>query len=813
LRLALRIFGWLLTLLVLAGGGLAWWLLFRPLPQIDGSARLPGLQNQVTVDRDIWGIPHVRASSLADMAEAQGYVMAQDRLWQMDLLRRVARGQLSEILGPVALPVDRHFRLLRFGPAADRDTTLLDEESRIVMEAYSRGVNQFIEQHRKNLPVEFKLLKYQPQPWQPSDSLVIGAYMYETLTETWEEKFNRAQVIARVGPAKAKDLFSIDAALDHFVVGDPDQPGDGSQRSGDPGDEDDDDDMSQDDVLKAGAQSPNSPAFTDLTSALAPAVLEWVGDSQRDIRHALGSNNWVVSGDHTATGKPLLANDTHLELSVPPIWYQMHLTCPGWNVKGFTLPGAPLVIVGHNDRIAWGFTNNGADVQDLYVETFNPAQPDEYKVNGKWLKAQTVDELIHVKGAPDEHFSVTITRHGPVVRKEGNTSYSLRWTATEPGALANTYNRLGKAQSWKEFREVMKSVWGPAQNVVYADVRGNIGYLMAARVPIRKKGRGEVPIPGDTDAYEWKGYIPFDELPQVFNPDDGLIVTANARVVGPDYKPYLTDRWEEPYRTARIWDLLHDKHDLRPADMMKVQADTYSYPDVFLAEQLVPAAKISAPKDARAQKLISLANDWNGIADPDSVVVPFLEGTRRAALKLVLQPVLGNDANLYQWRSTTFLQRVLTERPPSWLPSAYKNYDELLAAAADQSVQYLEKDSGSPKIEDWPWKHFDALEMLHPLGREGWLKRLFSITGKPQGGTAFSPRAATRHHGPAMRFVANPGNWDDSLMLVPSGQSGQLGSSHYSDQFRYWYEGIPILAPFTDSAQSATRKHSLILKP
>jgi penicillin amidase len=814
LRIALRIVGWLLTLTVLSCGGLAWWLFYRPLPQVDGLAYLPGLQGQVTVDRDVWGIPHVRASSLADMAEAQGYVVAQDRLWQMDLLRRVARGQLSEILGAGTVAIDKHFRLLRFGPAAERDAARLDEESRIIMEAYSRGVNKFIEQHQNNLPVEFKLLKYQAQPWQPSDSLVIGAYMYETLTETWEEKFNRAQVFARVGPDKGKDLFSVDAALDHFVVGDPDQPGGGSQRSGDPDDEDDEDDMSQDDVLKAGAQTPNTQfGFTDLTTALAPSVVQWLDESQRNIRHTLGSNNWVVSGDHTATGKPLLANDTHLELGIPPIWYQMHLSCPGWNVKGFTLPGAPLVIIGHNDRIAWGFTNNGADVQDLYIESFNPAQSDEYKANGKWLKAQIVDEVIHVKGAPDEHFPVTITRHGPVVKTDGSTGYALRWTATEPGALANTYNRLGKAQNWKEFREVMKSVWGPAQNAVYADIRGNIGYLMAARVPLRKKGRGELPVPGDTDAFEWKGYIPFDELPQILNPEDGLIVTANARVVGPDYKPYLTDHWEEPYRTARIWDLLHDRHDLRPADMMKVQADTYSYPDVFLAEQLAPAAKLSAPKDPRTQKLIALAKDWNGIADPDSIAVPFLEATRRATLKLILQPALGADTNLYQWRSTAFLQRVLTERPPSWLPSGYKNYDELLVAAADESVQQLEKDSGSPKIENWPWKRFDSLEMLHPLGREGWLKKLFSITGKPQGGTAFSPRAATRHHGPAMRFVANPGNWDDSLMLIPAGQSGQLGSSHYSDQFRHWYEGIPILAPFSDSAQSATRKHTLTLKP
>jgi len=272
LRLALRIVGWLLTLVIVAGGGLAWWLLFRPLPQIDGTTALPGLQNQVTVDRDIWGIPHVRASSLADMAEAQGYVMAQDRLWQMDLLRRVARGQLSEIVGPVALPLDRKFRLLRLGPAADREVTTFDDESRAVMEAYSRGVNKFIEQHQNKLPVEFTLLKYKPQPWQPSDSLAVAGYMYETLTQRWEDELDRAQVTARVGQEKAKDLFSTEASLDHFVVGDPDQPGDGSQRSGDADDEDDDDDMAPDDVLKASA--PAQPDFPDVTSALAPAVVQ-----------------------------------------------------------------------------------------------------------------------------------------------------------------------------------------------------------------------------------------------------------------------------------------------------------------------------------------------------------------------------------------------------------------------------------------------------------------------------------------------------------------------------------------------------------
>ena len=819
MRILLRIVGWILTVIIAVVGGIAWWLFVRPLPQVDGTASLPGLQHEVTVERDVWGIPHVRAASLADMAEAQGYVMAQDRLWQMDLLRRVARGQLSEILGPAAIPLDKQFRLLRFGPAAERDVNLLDEESRIAIEAYARGVNKFIEQHQNKLPVEFTMLKYQPQPWLPADSLAIAGYMYQTLTNTWEDELDRAKVTARVGTDRAKDLFSQEAAMDHFVVGDPDRPGDGSQRSGkDPADEEDDD-MTPDDVLKAGAASP-PPGFPDVTSALVPEIVRWVGESQRDIRHALGSNNWVVSGNHTATGKPILANDTHLELSIPPIWYEMHLTCPGWNVKGFTLPGAPLVVIGHNDRIAWGFTNNGADVQDLYVETFNPAQPDEYKVNGKWVKAELADEIIHVKNTVHghtwvtaEHFRVTITRHGPVMRRNGDTGYALRWTATEPGGLANTYSRLGKAQNWKEFREIMKNVWGPAQNVVYADIAGNIGYVMAARVPIRKKGHGEVPVPGDTDLYEWKGYIPFEELPQALNPDDGLIVTANARVVGKDFIPYLTDRWEEPYRTARIWDLLHDRHDLRPTDMLKVQADTYSYPDVFIAEQLAPAAKIAVAKDPRTAKLIELSKDWNGIADADSTVVPFLEGTRRAALKLILQPVLGDETQFYEWRSTAFLQRMLTERPKGWLPATYKTYDELLVAAADESVKLLERDSGSARIEDWEWKKFDSLDMLHPLGREGWLKKLFSITGKPQGGTAFSPRAATRHHGPAMRMVASVGDWDNSLMVITGGESGQLGSSHYSDQFEYWYEGKPVGAPFSDAAEAMVRKHTLTLKP
>jgi penicillin G amidase len=819
LRTILRILVWTLLIIAIVAGATAWWFIYRPLPQLDGSISLPDLQKEVTVERDNWGVPHIRAASLVDAVEAQGYVVAQDRLWQLDLMRRASRGQLSEIFGPLALKSDKQFRTFGFSRAADRDFAAMDKDSRALMEAYARGVNAFIQQHQNTLPLEFTLLKYKPQPWQPTDSLVIAGYMYQTLTDTWERELDRAKVEERVGADRSKALFAVDAPMDHFVVGDPDVPNDGSQASrGDPDDDDDDDDdMPTDSILKAAVPSPTGvgtpETFADITSALWPSVQGYLEETQSEIRKGLGSNNWVVSGAHTATGKPLLANDTHLELSIPPIWYEIHLTAPGFNAKGFTLPGAPLIVIGHNDRIAWGFTNNGADVQDLYIETFNPAAPDEYRVNGAWVKAQIFDETILVKGQADEHLRVVVTRHGPVVHQEGDKVYALRWTALEPGGLGSTYNWLSTAKNWHEFREVMKRVWGPGQNAVYADVEGNIGYIMAARVPIRKKGHGEVPVPGDTDTYEWTGYIPFDQLPKALNPDSGLIVTANARVVGPNYKPYLTDRWEEPYRTARIYDLLHDKTNLRPIDMLKVETDTYSYPHAFLADQMASAAKKVQPKDARAKKLVDGLKDWNGIADADSSMVSFLVMARRAALELILDPYLGKDTNLYSWRSTVFLQKVLTDRPAKWLPPAYKNYDELLATTADRAVAMLAEQTKSERVDDWQWKELNSLDMLHPIGREGFLKHLLSITGKPQSGTGYSVRAATKRHGPSMRFIANLANWDDSILLIPAGESGQVGSGHYTDQFSYWYEGKPIVSPYSDAAEAKSRKHTLTLKP
>jgi penicillin amidase len=816
-RTILRLLLWIAGVVVVIVATAIWWYVYRPLPQLDGSVSLPGLMSEVSVERDNWGVPHIRAGSVEDLAEAQGYVMAQDRLWQMDLLRRAARGQLSEVLGPATLEIDKDFRILNFSRAVERDFGMMDPEARRMMEAYARGVNEYVQQHMAHLPIEFTLLNYKPQPWQPTDTLVIGCYMYRTLTDTRAEEMGRAIVTEKVGAELAKDLYSPEAAMDHFVVGDPNAGKDAHATAhSDSDEEDDDEEMDPSDVQKTKREIPSGPTAsgqTERSAALAEEVKNWLGESQREIRRSLGSNNWVVSGERTATGKPLLANDMHLDLTLPPIWYEVHLTAPGWNVKGFALPGAPLVVVGHNDRIAWGFTNNGADVLDLYIETFNPANLDEYRVNGAWKKADVYDEVIKVKGEADQHLRLLVTRHGPVVRQEGGKTYAMRWTVLEPGALCNFFNWLGKAQNWSEFRQTIKGIWGPGQNVVYADVDGNIGYILGAHVPVRKKGHGEVPVPGDTDDYEWTGYIPLEELPQVFNPDSGMIVTANARVVGPNYKPYLTDHWEEPYRTARIYDLLHDKTGLRPEDMLKIQTDIYSYPHMFMAGQLAAAARTAPPKDPRAKKLLEEAKNWNGMADANSSVVSFLDATLYRTVDLILEPHLGEDTGEYHWRRVAFLQRVLTDRPGRWLPSNYKNYDELLSDAADRAAKYLEEKTKDGDPDDWEWKRFNYLDMLHPIGREGILKKLLSITNQAQSGTLWSPRAASRHDGPSERFVANLADWDQSIMLITGGESGQAGSEHYQDQFHYWFEGKAIYGPFSDAAEAKVRRHTLTLKP
>jgi penicillin amidase len=807
------------ALLVLAGIALlsGWWFVHRPLPRLDGQITIAGLKEGVIVDRDQWGRPWIRAKSTEDLVMAQGYVMAQDRLWQMDLLRRAAAGDLSEIVGPAALKLDEENRILGMRQAAERAAAESSPEIRGLLESYARGVNQFIVLQHSKLPIEFSLLSYAPKPWTPTDTYLIDLYMWKTLTSTWKSKLNRQWVTAKVGPERAAQMFVEDSPLDHYIVGQTEAgPHARAERS----------------HQKVTSLSPidlHHAETAPFASRARDEAIDFLAQFEEESSEIIGSNNFVVSGTHTASHKPLLANDTHLALSVPCIWYLVHLTAPGWNVQGFALPGAPLVIIGHNERIAWGFTNSNADVQDLYSETFDAANPLNYRANGKWISAQARKEKIPVRGKPDVELDVTVTRHGPIVYREpasaGGHAYALRWSALEPGGLDFGFPLLGRAGNWNEFVEVTRHISGPGQNTIYADVGGNIGFTIPARIPIRASGNGAMPVPGDTDEFDWKGYIPFEELPRVLNPPDGIIATANARTVGPGYKYFLSDRQAGPFRTERIYQLLSGRTDLKPEDMNAIQSDIVSLPNQFLAAQLLTAAQSTPPKDPRTQKLIAGLVGWDGKAAADSIETTFIELTRHALFHNLLAPYLGDEISKYElweprsvyndvwWRDKVFLENILTRRPPEWLPKGVVSYDVLLISSANDAVAELSKVTETSDVSRWQWGRFHPLNMPHPLGRTGTLHALLSIGPYADGGTLDTVKAMGVGHGPAMRMVSDLANFDNSLMEIATGESGEATSPYYRNQFQEWFHGRGIPAPFSEVAEEKIRAHRLTLVP
>ena len=799
-----------IILLVAICGFAGWLTLRRALPQLDGSLMLPGLHARVDVERDAMGVPHIRAQSLEDLLVAQGYVVAQDRLWQMDLLRRAAAGQLADIFGEIAVDHDLESRTLGFAQAADATLAAMPPDRRAMLEAYACGVNAYINEHAGRLPPEFMVLRYQPQPWAARDTLLIAANLYKELTGFWKDEILRAEVSKAVGPQLANDLYAgtADSQWDRPLVGTGPQPARSSphaQRSSNsvPGST----------GLSVHPEPSEGPVLIAPTIPW-PVDLDSVPVFDEGSRAAGGSNNWVVSGQRTRSGRPLLENDTHLTFAAPCIWYLIHLTAPGWNVKGFALPGGPLVVIGHNDRIAWGFTNNFADVLDVYTETFNPQNPLEYRVNGQWQRASVRHEVIPVRGSSPRTVDVLITRHGPVIRRDGSTGYAIRWTATEPGGLDANYFLLGGAKNWDELRAILHDTAGPAQNALYADVEGHIGYIVSALVPTRRQPAGGVPVPGDNDDHEWTGYIPRDELPQLYDPPEGIIATANARVTGPSYKWHLTDNWMAPYRVARIYELLGARKDLTPEDCIRISADTYSYPHVLLAQELAKARQKVQPADPRTARLLQAVSAWDGHASLDSLAMSFLEFTRRALLFNLLQPHLGGNVARYQWlRVGVFLEMVLHEHPARWLPSAFHNYDELLIASADSAVRHMAEASGAGDSERWEWSRFNLLRMYHPLGQSGLLRTALSIGPIPISGSLYSVKQIARTYGPAMRFVADLSNLDDSLMNNAMGQSGEFLSPNYKDQFDAWYEGRGIPSKFSAAAEQPLVVHRLQLLP
>lgn len=807
------------------------------LPQLDGRLQVSGLAAPVTVVRDSHGVPTIRAANLDDLFLAQGFVTAQDRLWQMDMMRRYGSGELSEILGEDTLKLDREQRILGLRAAARKSIATAAPRDQKFFADYARGVNAYISAHAGKLPIEFRILRYVPKAWQPEDSIVIANQMVKDLNyHYFYNALEREKILAKLGPELTADLYVNHSWHDRpptVMRDDLSEPGKDSD------DEDDsDDDSAPDNVvtqrLPLSLHSTNvtpSEASRTPNNSVIPSELEGPAVFRRDIFPSEedppvnGSNDWVVSGAHTVTGKPLLSNDMHLGHQMPNLWYEAHLQTADFDVVGVTLPGMPYVIVGHNQRLAWGFTNIGPTVTDVYIENFN-AQ-GEYQSPTGWTQPEHRTEIIHVKDKPDVTVDVKITRHGPIITElvPGETrQLALRWTLYDD--LHLPFFDVDSARNWQDFRKAFSELDAPGQNVVYADVDGNIGYQATGKVPIRAAGDGSLPVSGADNAHEWVSYIPFEKLPSIYNPPSGIIATANGRITPDSYPHSISMEWEAPWRTARIYHVLESGRQFSAADMLALQNDIQSEPDQFAAERFVYAVDHASNPSGRAKQAADLLRNWDGRMSAASPAPSITEAAIAELRRLLLEPKLGPASehaspeidlkNLswktYHWEMrSVWLENVLLYHPKRWLPEKYANYDDLLAAAVDAAVNRPE----APKdLANWRWGHVNAVEIQHPiLGRIPLLSHWSGPGVKPQSGSGYTVKAVSGHHGPSERFTADLANWDDSTLNTVTGQGGNFLSPYYMDQWTAWYHGTTFRLPFTDKAIATEKKHTLVLEP
>ena len=810
-RLALKIaFAIIAVLLLVPISVCAWFYIaaHRALPELDGTLRVSGLSAPVTVIRDHHGVPHITAATMSDLLFAQGYVTAQDRLWEMDMTRRYGRGELAEILGPDYVKSDRLQRVLGMRDIAERAVAEMSPEEKALADAYARGVNAFIDSAQGHLPMEFRVLRYSPGRWTAVDSLVCGATFSEMLNLGYTyDLVRRERVEAKVPPEMAADLFPTTSWRDHppmqnepEIEVQPELPDPDVLRRQYEREQKQEQRRQQKDVVpKPVARSPISESrVPEAESLILP-----------------GSNNWVVSGEHTVTGKPLLSNDMHLEHHIPGVWYEVHLTAGDFDVAGVSAPGIPFVIEGHNRRIAWGFTNLNPASVDLYVETFNGN--GEYQTPNGWKRPGMRHESIRVKNGAPVDIEIVTTRHGPIVSDivPGGESrkLALRWVLYEPHTLTLAlFQQMDMAANWDEFRQALKGFASPGQNVVYADVDGHIGYQATGWVPVRKKGDATKPVPGNTDDYEWSGFLTLDQMPHVFDPQSGIIATANNRTA-PDNWPYLiSNQWYSPNRVDRIYRVLHSGKKFSAADMLALQTDVYSSYDLYFANQFVYAVDHSAKATARAKEAANVMRGWKGQLTIDSAA-PTVELACRVKLqRLLLENVLGSDWKEYRGTlQTVWLENTVQRRPARWLPKKYANWDDLLAAAVDWGVN----DPDAPKkLADWKWGKASPLYLQHPIfGMVPVLKRWTGPGLVPQSGGSYTVKQVGRGFGPSQRFTADLSNLDASTMNIVTGEGGNLFSRYYMDQWDAWYRGTTYYLPFSTAEVTKNRAHELRLVP
>lgn len=794
------------ALLIVILGTLAWITINKPLPTLNGTVKLTGLSANVTVTRDTYGVPHIEAANVHDLYMAQGYVHAQDRLYQMFFFRTAGEGRLSELFDPTLISSDRYLRTVGFRRAAEAEVAGMSPDVKAALEAYSAGVNEFVHTHKDSLPVEFTLLGMGFEDWQPVDTLTFGKMQARDLSETWSSELLKSDIVQALGPEVAAKLM-------------PDYP------AGAP-------------VIVPGANSGNfAPALEGYNKYVKPLFNSW--------GEGLGSNNWVVDGTKSATGKPILANDPHLGVRNPSIWYQVHLsTTDGkYDVAGFGFAGVPGVITGHNKDIAWGVTNTEADVEDVFLEkTDDAAHPGQYLSGDTWVPLKTVTETIKVKGSEPVTQVVRYTNHGPIlsdafpitptISTSITGTFSIQWTALMPGHVFEAVLGLQTASNWDEFRAALAKWDVPGQNFVYADQKGNIGYQMTGMVPIRKKGDGSVPGIGWTGENDWTGFIPFDDMPRAYNPAEHYVATANNRNYGEGYKYDIPGYFARPYRIQRITEMLKAKDKLSVEDMKAMQLDTTS----ALARKVAPIIAAVPVTDTRATQAVSLLKGWDGNMKADSVAASIYEVTYNKILTQTLGDELG---------SSLFLQYVdgmggealntlenLMDNPndPLWdrkdTPQVEKR-DDIIALSLNQATAEMAATLGD-NMQDWTWGKAHQITPRHEFSSADLVGGLFTLGTSPIGGDNTTVAVASYtmlyagfpFQGPyqvsnhqSYRMVIDLADWTKAIAIFATGESGQPGSKFRENMYPLWVNGTYNQLLYTKEQVDANKDSVLTLTP
>lgn len=710
------------------------------IPRIKGTVSLDGLEAEVRITRDNWGIPHIFAQSENDLFFACGFVHAQDRMWQMELSRRAGFGRLSEIFGRRTVENDKFMRNIGLKEAVQKDFEKLSPRMKELLQSYSHGVNSWINTRHFNWPPEFMLLRYRPQAWEPLDSLVIKEIMALILCVDYQSEAMRGKLVKKLGPQKALQ------------------------------------------ILEEGiGQAPSDIEGLFLAEGLSPFPSQ-------------GSNNWVLAGSRTESGKPLLANDPHLEISLPPIWYEVHLVCPGLNVIGVSIPGIPLVIIGHNESIAWGMTNSGVDVQDLYLEKIN-ASRDSYLDGDEWKPLLKKEEMIKVKGQKQpERMEVSWTRRGPLVSPlivKSHSPISLSWTIYEGGQAMEAFYLLNRAKTWQEFVEALKLFDAPSQNFVYADREGNIGYYLSGKIPLRSELAALFPFPGWKEEGAWKGFLEEEKKPYLFNPGQGFIVTANNKIVPNDFPYYLSFDWEAPFRAERIKELLSQKEKHNVDSFKKIQNDIFSKK----GELFLPYALQIKAAERKAEEAIKILKGWDLLISSGKEPALY-EAFMRFFPEETFKDELGEDFqsfNSFFRRKKAGLLRILSEQSSPWFDKKdtqeIETRDEIIKMSLERAYEWLEKNYGPS--DNWDWTKINSFTFRHALGVVPIFK-FFNRGPYPMDGDSFTVRvSSTSQNGTlaaSYRQIIDLADFKNSVCVLSSGQSGHFRSRFYDDQIPLWIQ-------------------------